>query len=241
VPFEHNIIDLSSKPQELVDKYAEAVGKSGRWVSAKVPLLEHGNRLVIESEDVAKYVAQNVHAYAPVGDRGSLLSGTDDDMYPVNDPDTTQRIDRFLDEWHSVVNKYYDYLSASSESIAKSKREAFCESLKALEKVMSISGPSPEGQQPPPQGEFCIGETFSIAECIAAPWVQRFFVTLPYFRGVDFGEQVLPADCVKVSRWMDAVRHRPSVIASACPEEEILAAARKYYVSYVSAGAPGVV
>jgi len=236
VPFEHNIIDLSDKPQQLIDKYAEAIGKPGKWVSAKVPLLEYDNALVIESEDVTKYVARYVHV--PVADKRSSLLQNDDEMYPLNDVEITQRVDHFLDVWYLVVESYYNYLCASSELNANSEREAFCGSLKALEKELSMCGPA--GQEHHQQGDFCLGNTFSIAECIAAPWVQRFFVTLPYFRGVDFFQQVLPAECVNVSRWMNAVRQRPSVKASSCPEEEMLAAARKYYVSYVSPGAPGI-
>jgi glutathione S-transferase len=215
VSFEHKLVDLSNKPPAFLNKYAEAIGNT--HTNAKVPLLEHGDDLMVESELVAKYVAQHV------GKEGL------DSMYPVNDADTSQRIDKFLDAWHPVVDRYYNYLSASSESSAQSSRIAFCETLQILENELPGEG-----------GDFCRGDTFSIAECVAAPWVQRFFVTLPYFRGVDFGEKVLPVDCVKVARWMDAVRQRPSVIASACPDEEMIAAARRYYVSFVSAGAPGI-
>mmetsp|Transcript_26595 Transcript_26595/g.37455 ORF Transcript_26595/g.37455 Transcript_26595/m.37455 type:complete len:151 (+) Transcript_26595:389-841(+) len=149
-------------------------------------------------------------------------------MYPAQDAESRLRIDNFLKCWDSVVDSYYTYLCASSESSAKSGQEEFSESLVKLEEQLSGDG------------HFCLGKTFSIAECIAAPWVQRFFVTLPYFRGVDFSQDVLPARCKKVARWMSAVRERPSVIASACPEDEMLEAAKKYYVSFVSPGAPGV-
>merc|ERR1711939_1275348 len=38
---------------------------------------------------------------------------------------------------------------------------------------------------------FLLGDDFSFAECICAPWVQRFFVTLPYFRGIDFDHRII--------------------------------------------------
>mmetsp|Transcript_28136 Transcript_28136/g.39580 ORF Transcript_28136/g.39580 Transcript_28136/m.39580 type:complete len:151 (-) Transcript_28136:191-643(-) len=149
-------------------------------------------------------------------------------MYPVQDAESRLRIDRFLQYWDTVVDAYYTYLCASNESSAKLGKQEFSESLVKLEEYLVGDG------------DYCLGNTFSIAECIAAPWVQRFFVTLPYFRGADFGSDVLPEQCKEVAKWMDAVRKRPSVIASACPDDEMLAAARKYYVSFVSPGAPGV-
>mmetsp|Transcript_31991 Transcript_31991/g.52828 ORF Transcript_31991/g.52828 Transcript_31991/m.52828 type:complete len:118 (+) Transcript_31991:426-779(+) len=80
-------------------------------------------------------------------------------------------------------------------------------------------------------------QDFSVAECIAAPWVQRIFVTLPYYRSMDFSGDILMA-YPKVERWMEAVRNKPSVIASMCPEDEMKAAAERYYVSFVTKGAP---
>ena len=55
VPFKHVLIDLSNKPTEFLDKYQLASGNR----RGLVPLLEHDDNLVIESDVVAKYVAQN--------------------------------------------------------------------------------------------------------------------------------------------------------------------------------------
>ena len=81
---------------------------------------------------------------------------------------------------------------------------------------------------------------FSFAECVAAPWVQRFFVTLPYFRGIDFEGDILRAFDA-LPGWMRAVRDRASCRESICPEGEMIDAAKRYYVSYLSPGATGVV
>ena len=104
---------------------------------------------------------------------------------------------------------------------------------------------------------FLLGDDFSFAECIAGPWVQRFFVTLsgavsgssrrrrshhlprrPYFRGIDFEGDVLRAFDA-LPGWMRAVRDRASCQESICPEGEMLDAAKRYYVSYLSPGATG--
>ena len=72
---------------------------------------------------------------------------------------------------------------------------------------------------------------------MAAPWVQRFFVTLPYFRGIDFDDVLRAFDALP--GWTRAVRDRASCRESICPEGEMLDAAKRYYVSYLSPGATG--
>jgi glutathione S-transferase len=87
-------------------------------------------------------------------------------------------------------------------------------------------------------GDFILGENFSYAECIAAPWIQRCYVTLPYFRGIDFEDDILSRFDF-MSTWMRAVCDRPSCVTSRCPESEMIAACKRYYVSFVSPGATG--
>jgi len=191
-------------------------------MNAKVPLLEHGDNLVVESDLVTKYVAQHV------GEEG---------MYPY---DARDEMDSFLEEtWYPVVDRYYDYLCASSRKGADAARKKFCVSLRMLNDELFI-GRDDSSFEHFKNGDFFLGEQFSVVECIAGPWLQRFLVTLPYFRGVDFMTEILPEECTRLEKWVRAVTARQSVMESACSDDEILAAARKYYVSYLSPGAPGV-
>lgn len=223
VPFEHRIIDLSAKPDDFVSKYRKAAGE-GAWGSAKVPLLEHGENLVVESDLVAKYIAEHVH----------LDGRFNEDLYPSSSSyDACQQIDAFLEIWLDVVDHYYDILTvppSSGETGVMNTMNVFERSLGALENVLSQNSASKDGA-------FVLGRKFSLAECIAAPWVQRFYVTLPHFRSVNFQETLLPFG--RTAKWMSAVRRRKSVVESKCPEEEIIAAANRYYVSYITPGSPG--
>lgn len=208
--FQHKLIDLSNKPDELVQKYSQAQGSYG---AAKVPLLEHNDKFVVESDVVARYVAQHVEGKNEV------------DLLPYKQAD---RIDAFLRIWDPVVDTYYGVLTSSNQKQVKTALKRFKLSLDMLEEDL---------QQGSADDTF-VCPNFSVAECIAAPWVQRFFVTLPYYRNIDFDEMV-HTSYPRVARWMDAVRIKPSVVASRCPDEEMLAAAERYYVSFVSPGAPG--
>ena len=193
-----------------------------------VPLLEHGQELVIESTVVARYIAQYVGG---------------PELYPRT-PDDLERIERFLERWADVETTYYDLLRASSDAQAEERRALFVDRLAAVDELLD-------------RAPFLLGDDFSFAECVAAPWVQRFFVTLsdsaweasrrhrlhciprrPYFRGIDFEGDVLRAFDA-LPGWMRAVRDRASCQESICPEGEMLDAAKRYYVSYLSPGARG--
>jgi hypothetical protein len=68
----------------------------------------------------------------------------------------------------------------------------------------------------------------SVTECIAAPWVQRFFVTLPCYRNIYFHDILKKNQFERTASWMKAVRarlvfyHRKQVL-----QDEILAAAKR--------------
>lgn len=214
VPFKHILIDLSNKPTEFLDKYQLASGNR----RGLVPLLEHGDNLVIESDVVAKYVAQDI-----VGGKG------DWGLYPTSE-EGKEFVSIFLSEWDSVTDQYYSVLTATSQAQVDRRKFSYIQSLEAIEKLL---------KQRRTSGDF-VCNNFSYAECISAPWIQRMYVTMPYFRGINFENDILLSNNLNcVSKWMKAVCNRQSCIESKCPEEEMIAACKRYYVSYISPGASG--
>lgn len=207
-PFEHKIIDLQNKPADFLDRYAAAV-RGDTSARARVPLLEYGDCLVVESEDVIKFIGKTI--------------GPNDSMYPTSDLDARSRVDRFLPAFENAIRGYNQYLTAESESQAEAGKRTFCESLLNLENEI--------------EGPFCLGETFSVAECYAAPWVHRFAITIPFFRGVEMNSMIRCDS--KVAAWMDAVLRRPSVQATSCSKDDLVKSTRRFFVKYVTPGAPG--
>jgi glutathione S-transferase len=204
---------LQNKPAEFVAKYREA---SGGFGSGLVPLLEDGDNLLIESDVVAKYVAQNIDG----------KDGKGDSLYPSSAHDD-KLIQSFVINWEHATDTYYDVLRATSQKEVEKCQNKFIKSLAVVEKQLQER-----------EGAFVLGHEFTYAECISAPWIQRFFVTMPYFRGIDFQSDVL-SQFKYTSQWMNAVCARPSCVESRCPEDEMIAACKKYYVSYISPGARG--
>lgn len=200
-----------------MDKYDRATNGSG--ARAKVPLLEHGSKLVVESADVVKYVAQNVP--------GKFQDG--DQMYPMKDEASRRKIDDFLEAWERVVEAYYQYMKAPNEHQVQSTAPKFVASLEELDRKIVQFDTS---------GPFLLGsDLFSAAECMAAPWVLRFYATLPYFRGLEI-QDLVPANCQRVLQWLEAVKERKSVIETSCPEEDLISGTKRFFVVYATPGSP---
>ena len=205
IDFEHRLVDLSNKPQELLDLYATV--RPGE--SAKVPLLEHDGDVVVESLDVARYIDT-----IPCGSPRLVP----DDAVAV------ALVDRFLALWPTVETSYYAVLKATSQDDADARQQAFLSALKDLENLLATQ-----------KGIYLLGDRISVAECIAAPWIQRWSVTLPRFRKLDLHDGLLaPNGLERVAAWTRAVAQRPAALETKAPESEMIAAAERYYVSYVT-------
>lgn len=203
------MIDLRAKPKTLVDLYERA--KPGSRGGAFVPLLEHDGAIVVESVDVARYVDE-------------IPSVCERRLAPAGAGAAGAAIDAFLVAWPDVEAAYYRVLTAPSQTAADAAAEAFVDELRNLDALL-----------PPDGGPFLLGGDFSLAECVAAPWVQRWAVTLPKYRRLDAERDLFePNGLDRLAAWARAVRARPSAVATAAPDAEMLAAAERYYVTFTT-------
>lgn len=84
-----------------------------------------------------------------------------------------------------------------------------------------------------------MGEAFSLAEVVAAPWAERILLMLPYWRAID-PLRLCEVNGLKLTgKWLQATAARRSVVATSAGGVEMARASRLYYVDYVSPGAPG--
>ena len=74
---------------------------------------------------------------------------------------------------------------------------------------------------------------------MAAPWVQRMLLMLPYWRNLDILAACDAQGLQRTAAWIRAVAARPSVVETCCDEAEMVAASRRYYVDYASPGSRG--
>jgi glutathione S-transferase len=220
VPFEHKLISLQEKPRDFLQLHASIPGGG----TGQVPLLEIDERVVIESEAIVRHIALELgHTeLLPPGGRG--------------------HVERFIRLWTDTVEPcYYSVLTASDEKTARFCAAGLVDALVQVENA--LWEPRYEwGWQMTwsKRGDFLLGDAFSLAECMAAPWVERMLLMLPHWRGIDPAGICDDFGLVRTRAWMLAVTQRPSVVQTSAGRDEMVRASRRYYVSYVTPGAPGV-
>jgi glutathione S-transferase len=183
---------LQNKPQHFIELYQRANPLPD--ARSKVPLIHVVNDgddddfFLCESLVVAEYIAE-------VYGKGSLLASS---------PEDRARVRLFTE----LCGSYFSYFSLLRAYIdngggAPAALESFKDGLICANAFLS------EGSK---DGPFLLGERFSLAECHAAPFLQRCCAILPEFTRVDPLQlcDELGLDRLKV--WIEAVLVRPSVV-----------------------------
>ena len=174
---------------------------------AKVPLLEvkdleqsPDTMLFTESLVVADYIAEQYD--------------TKNHLLPASAKD--RAITRLFTElFGGSAFSYFPLLRAKGDKLEAAK-QTFKDGLVGANAFLKHHKSAP----------FLLGDQFSLAECNAAPFVQRACIILPAFTGPTNG--VNPIDICDdlgldhLKKWMEAVMARPSVIATGMSEEKLL-------------------
>jgi glutathione S-transferase len=202
-------VDLQDKPRDFVELYAKANPLVG--ARAKVPLLSvnDGEAVLCESLVVAEYVAERFG--------GVLLPRSAED----------RALMRLFTELCGPIFSYFPLLRSNGDQL-KSPLDTFKEGLVNVDNFLKSLGRK-DG------GPFLFGEQFTLAECNAAPFLQRCCTVLPAFTGGDDnndnnnnGKPVCPLEIcdelglVRLKGWIEAVLARPSVVATGVPKEDML-------------------
>jgi glutathione S-transferase len=209
IPYEHVIIDLQDKPQHFIELYQKANPISA--ARSKVPLLQvivnddddEKDFLLCESLVVAEYIAE-VHG------KDSLWAPSPEDRARV----------RLFTELCGSTFSYFPLLrlKATTKSTAASAAddddgmlldsaalESFKEGLNAADAFL-------RGLTKEEEGVFLLGDHFSLAECNAAPFIQRCCAILPEFTGIDPLQLCDELGLCRLKSWIEAVLARPSVV-----------------------------
>lgn len=196
----------------FVELYAKSNPLPG--ARAKVPLLVVGDvkgddaSVLCESLIVAEYVAE-LHRLS-----------SESDLYPPTPED--RAVMRLFTELCSSSFSYFPILRAREEAQLESVLDTFKSGLADADAFLTKMGTGGNGDK----GPFLFGDKFTLAECNAAPFVQRACAILP--SGLGSGRPVHPlalCDELGLNRlkcWMEAVLERPSVIKTGVPEETMV-------------------
>jgi glutathione S-transferase len=171
---------------------------------AKVPLLQDGSAVFCESLVVAEYIAEQ---YC-------------NDLLP---PTAQERaIMRLFTELCGSSFSYFPLLRQKDEKLDAAV-ESFKDGLINVDTFLSKLGNN--------KGPFLFGSRFSLAECNAAPFVQRACTILPAFTGgakpINPIEICEDLGLTRLKQWIEAVLSRQSVVATGVAKEDMVKSTTK--------------
>ena len=208
------MVDLQNKSDDFIELYGRSNPLPG--ARAKVPLLHvvpSGNDdndddfILCESRIVAEYVAEKYG-------NGLLFPQTVEERAIMN---------LFIELCGSAFS-YFPLLrlKKDTDDDFKTAVSNFEQGLQGVDKFL---------HQHHPNGPFLFGETFTLAECNIAPFLQRCCVILPEFTKENDNDDDAMIDpleiCEKLSlhrlkMWMEAVLSRQSVIETGVPNAQMI-------------------
>lgn len=192
--------------------------------------------LLCESLVVAEYVAESFAAASEEDEEGGVL-------LPPSAED--RAVMRLFTELCGSCFSYFPLLRAGDEGETFVKAvDAFKEGLVSVDAFLTKMGDD--------DGPFLFGTRFSLAECNAAPFVQRACTILPALTGSGggggtdgdegAGPRVDPLEICdelgleRLKCWMEEVLSRPSVVATGVPKAGMIESTTKMLARFAAMG-----
>lgn len=199
-------VDLANKPKEFCDIYSHI--SPDILASAKVPIFEDVDGFkLIESAIIVQYLDEKFP------DSGTTL------IPQSAAAKATCRL--FIENFEKTISPLsFAFLKASGDSEAIEKlQQSIPMALKIMNKYLECNAKS--------GGPFLLGDTFSFAEVLTAPFVQRLLPVAISFCNINITEECQKAACSRLLQWMEAVLARESVNQTKVEDEMLIDSYRK--------------
>lgn len=208
---ETRLIDLQNKPADFLAVFAAGCADpspapSSGWARAKVPVLEAGDDVLLESQIICEYLEEM--AGAP--QTGTFISGGEAAARRA-------RSRLWAANFPSAIS-YIPILRAEEGSDEEAAAvDALREGMRSMERFLAATQGAEAG------GPFLHGQHFSLAEICTAPMALRFMAVLPGLRPSLDPTRMLEEDGLhRLRAWLEAVCLRPSCVATAPPPAELV-------------------
>jgi len=203
------LVNLQDKPANFSSVYTAACADES--MRAKVPVLEVGDTVLIESMVICEYLEELVPGGA------SAMENANARLFAALAQPALSVIPILKVDAGST-----EEAAAITELVAK---------LQALDQYLVRHGTA--------EGPFLLGESFSLAECTLAPFAQRFAAVLPGLRpALDPYAMMEAGGLHRLSEWMKAVTARESAVATLPPVDELVDSYGKIIERMKGAAAP---
>jgi glutathione S-transferase len=200
IDVELQYVDLANKPKELCDIYSQITSNS--TAAAKVPIFEDSDGFkLIDSAIIVQYL---------------------NEKYPNLGSNIVPQLASERAVCRLFVNCYEKTMSplivavlkASDDSLEMEKlRQTLPATLQTVNRFLECNAQK--------SGPFVLGNCFSYAEVMTAPFIQRLVKIAASFCSIDLMEECEKAGCVDLMKWIEAVVARESVESTKLDDEQL--------------------
>jgi glutathione S-transferase len=200
--FDIRFEDLSAKSANLQDAFMDGTYEPEPLV-AKVPVLKHEGRTLVESLLVASYVAKEFKSDVEYADATEAYAGS-----------------LFASQFNALTPLYMQALKAKSVTELNNKLDALRAQLRQCERALAIAQAHTLDAGGAP-GPFACGARFTLAEVTTCTMIPRLALVLGHYRGFRLHKEIEDAGLVRLGEWVDACVERPSFKQSTSRASEV--------------------
>lgn len=200
--FDIRFEDLGAKSANLQDAFMDGTYEPEPLV-AKVPVLKHEGRTLVESQLVASYVAKEFKSDVDYLDATEAYAGA-----------------LFASQFNLLTPLYMQALKAKSVTELNNKLDALRAQLRQCERALAIAQAHTLDAGGAP-GPFACGARFTLAEVTTCTMIPRLALVLGHYRGFRLHKEIEDAGLVRLGAWVDACCERPSFKQSTSRASEV--------------------
>ena len=189
--------DLSKKSANLQDAFGLGTYEAEPLV-AKVPVLQHDGRTLVESILVATYVAET---FGKDGKDGILYQS----------PTERYAGSLFASQFNALTPLYMQALKAKSQTEVESKLDALRAQLRQCERTLAIAQRAClDADSNAGDGPFTCGNRYTLAEITTSTMIPRLALVLGSYRQFRFHKELEVMGLTRLAKWVDACAERPA-------------------------------
>lgn len=200
--FEIRFEDLAAKSANLQDAFMEGTYEPEPLV-AKVPVLKHEGRTMVESLLVARYIAESFSSDVDYADATEAYAGA-----------------LFASQFNALTPLYMQALRAKSQTELDGKLDALRAQLRQCERALAVAQAHCAAAGGA-LGPFACGARYTLAEVTTCTMIPRLALVLGHYRGFRVHKEIEDAGLTRLGAWVDACVERPSFKASTTRASEV--------------------
>lgn len=189
--FDVRFENLAAKSANLQDAFMDGTFEA-EPLTAKVPVLKHEGRTMVESLLVAAYVARAFESQIDYASAAEQYAGA-----------------LFASQFNALTPLYMQALKAKSQPELDDKIDALRAQLRQCERALAVAQ-AHCADAGGAAGPFACGARYTLAEVTTSTMIPRLALVLGHYRGFRLHKEIEDMGLTRIAAWVDACVERPA-------------------------------